>query len=192
MIGCSCGRDFLKSLRILSHMGPSLSFQRLGIMWSSFLSSTFCMNSPYFPHWVYWMWASRTWFASNLLCFVTTNILKPRLILLQRESCGAQDAISNARVFCVCARVCRFWTSGNEQGHGTAAWDGSTLPSCPRDAEGHEHRRPLEAAVLGDGTAPFLTVKTRKERASDPVSIGARGFLDSEYQERVERGRIWN
>lgn len=64
------------------------------------------------------------------------------------------------------------------------------MPFCPQNAEGCERRGPLEAAVLGDGTAPFLTVKKRKERASDPVSIGARGFLDSECQERVKREGI--
>ena len=133
--------NILKFLRILSHMGPSLSFQRLGILWSSFLSSTFGMNSPYFPHWVYWMWASCTWFASNLLCFVTTNILKPCLILLQRESCGAHDAVSNVCVFCVCARVCEWdgkvYGAGGEPQATLFSWAGSgccqplvTPPPC--------------------------------------------------------------
>ena len=72
---------------------------------------------------------------------------------------------------CVCVRVCRFWTSRGDKRHRKPTWHRPSLVFLPWNAEEYERVGPLENADLRNSTAPFLEVKTWKERAFDLVSI---------------------
>lgn len=165
-------------------MGPSIPFQRLGIMRSHFTEFFFGYEFSYILS-----LSLVNVDVINIICFLycllcnhcktTFNVAKKRKLWCPRM----------ALIMCVCVCMCRFWTSRDKR-HRKPTWNRASLLFFPWNAEGCEWHGPLENAGLHNSTASFLKVKTWEERAFDPVSIRVLWFLLVSFKRGLNQKRM--